>query len=629
MPNTLKYDILFIMKRVIYLIILIGILTACMPACLKRDTNFSQSEIPVVKEVQLDKYSLNKIFPNPKTVTINGIDYLQSQLPVGDYGGRLITSTIGEGPKTFNPFTAKDATSSQMANMMYDGLVSMNPVTGEVIPKLAKSIEVKGNKYIISLRHGIKWSDGKPIIADDVIFTWKDIVFAGLGNTSVRDSIIIDGQLPTIEKIDDYTVVFTVPKPFAPFLRILSNPIAPKHYFTSIPNWEKSFDRILATTINPKDIVYSGAFHLKKYVPAQRVIFDRNPNYYEINLDNKKLPYLNQIVYLIVGDLNNEILKFEGKEIDTITLRGATVVRYKAKEANSDYYIYNLGADTGTMFLAINLNNRKDDKGKYYVNPIKQKWFADKNFREVIDYAIDRKSLITNIAYGLAEPLFTSESLNGIYLNKSIKGHNRDLSYAKKLLKQSGFYYGKNGLLYDKNGNKVEFDLYTNAGNTERESIGVMIKQDLADLGISVNFKPVEFNTLVNKLTNTYDWDMSIMGLTGSPLEPHNGKNVWASNGPLHLFNQRPVGYSVDDRLSWEKELDNIFEQAALKLSFEERKKYYDKYQQIIYDERPIIYLYSPTRVVAIRRKFKNTYPSTLSGVLYNIEEIYIEKVKQ
>ena len=628
MPNTLKYDILFTMKRVIYLIILIGIITACMPACLRRDTNISQSEIPVVKEVQLNKYPLNKIFPNPKTVTINGVDYIQSQLPVGYYGGRLIASTIGEGPKTFNPFTAKDATSSQMANMMYDGLVSLNPVTGEVVPKLAKSIDVKGNKYIIHLRHGIEWSDGKPITADDVIFTWKDIVFAGLGNTSVRDSIIIDGQLPKIEKVDNYTVVFTVPKPFAPFLRILSNPIAPKHYFTSIPNWEKSFDRILATTINPKDIVYSGAFHLKKYVPAQRVVFDRNPNYYEINLDNKKLPYLNQIVYLIVGDLNNEILKFEGKEIDTITLRGATVARYKAKEANSDYYIYNLGADTGTMFLAINLNNRKDDKGKYYVNPIKQKWFADKNFREAIDYAIDRKSLVTNIAYGLAEPLFTSESLNGIYLNKSIKGHNRDLSYAKELLKQSGFYYGKNGFLYDKNGNKVEFDLYTNAGNTERESIGVMIKQDLADLGISVNFKPVEFNTLVNKLTNTYDWDMSIMGLTGSSLEPHNGKNVWASNGPLHLFNQRPVGYSVDDRLSWEKELDNIFEQAALKLSFEERKVYYDKYQQIIYDERPIIYLYSPTRVVAIRRKFKNTYPSTLSGVLYNIEEIFIEKAK-
>lgn len=611
------------MKKIIYLIILIGIITGTFVSCVHRDTKEQASEISYSECENIDKYALNQIFPNPKTVTINGVDYLQSQLPVGNYGGRIITSTIGEGPKTFNPFSSKDATSSQMSGMMYDGLFSSNPVTGEVFPKLAKSVEIKGNNYVIHLRHGIKWSDGNPITADDVMFTWEEIIFAGLGNTSVRDSVIIDGKLPQIKKTDEYTVVFTIPKQFAPFLRMLVTPIAPKHYFTSFPNWKKSFDRILATTINPDDIVYSGAYRLKKYVPAQRVVFEKNPNYYEINLKNEKLPYLNQVVYLIVGDLNNEILKFEAKEIDTIGLKGSTVARYKSKECKSDYAIYNLGADTGTMFLAINLNTRKNEKGKPYVQPVKQKWFSDVNFRTAIDYAIDRESLVTNIAQGLAEPLFTSESLNGIFLNKNIKGHSRDLKIAREYLAKSGFYT-KNNLLYDKSGNKVEFDLYTNAGNTEREAIGVMLKQDLADIGITVNFKPVEFNTLVNKLTNSYDWDMSIMGLTGSPLEPHNGKNVWASNGPLHLFNQRNADCNIDDRLPWEKEIDNIFEQAALKLTFADRKKYYDKYQEIVYNQRPIIYLYSPTRIVAIRRRFKNVYPTTLSGILYNIEEIFI-----
>lgn len=613
------------MKKAFYIVIIMGILICCLTSCFHRDNIYTtDTEITCKSCDTVNKYPLDKIFPNPVTVTISGVDYLQSQLPNGKFGGRLITSTIGEGPKTFNPFTAKDATSSQMANMMYDGLVTSNPVTGEILPKLAKSVKIEGNNYIVTLRHGLKWSDGKPITSDDVIFTWKDIVFKGLGNTSVRDSVLIDGKLPQIKKIDNYTVVFTVPKPFAPFLRQLTNPIAPKHWFTSIPDWENSFDRILSSTINPQEIVYSGAYHLKKYVPAQRVVFEKNPNYYVINLNREKLPYLNQIVYLIVGDLNNEILKFEAKEIDTINLRGATVARYKANESVSDYAIYNLGADTGTMFLAINLNNRKNEKGKYYVNPVKQQWFSDINFRTAIDYAIDRKSLVTNIAQGLAVPLFTSESLNGIYLNKTIKGHERNLKLAEQYLAKSGFTKGKDGLLHDKQGNKVEFDLYTNAGNTERESIGVMLKQDLSNLGITVNFKPVEFNTLVNKLTNSYDWDMSIMGLTGSPLEPHSGKNVWTSSGPLHLFNQRPIDYKIDDRLNWEKELDNIFEQGALKLNFNDRKKYYDRYQEIIYNEKPIIYLYSPTRIVAIRRKFKNIYPTTLSGILYNVEEIWI-----
>jgi peptide/nickel transport system substrate-binding protein len=186
----------------------------------------------------------------------------------------------------------------------------------------------------------------------------------------------------------------------------------------------------------------------------------------------------------------------------------------------------------------------------------------------------------------------------------------------------------KKGKLFDKNGNPVEFDLYTNAGNTEREAIGVMIKQDLEDLGMKVNFKPVEFNTLVNKLVNTYDWDMVIMGLTGSPIEPNGGKNVWMSQGTLHMFNQRPADYKKDDRLNWEKELDVLFDKGALATDFNTRKKYYDRYQEIAYEEKPFIYLYSPLVISAIRTKFKNLYPSMLGGLIHNIEEIYIESRK-
>ena len=191
-----------------------------------------------------------------------------------------------------------------------------------------------------------------------------------------------------------------------------------------------------------------------------------------------------------------------------------------------------------------------------------------------------------------------------------------------QMLKEEGFSY-KNKKLYDKQGNYVELDLYTNAGNLERESLGVVIKQDLEDLGMKVNFKPIEFNSLVNKLTNTYDWDMVIMGLTGSPLEPHDGKNVWTSGGTLHMFN---MGVPKNERFDWEKELDELFEAGALKIAFEERKPIYDKYQEIIFDENPIIYLYSPTQLYAVRNKVKNIFPSPLNGLLYNLDEIYIDK---
>ncbi|MBO6272725.1 ABC transporter substrate-binding protein [bacterium] len=616
------------MNRAVKIIVicLIGVLFLCL--FLKKDAKENRYILDSANiKPNPDAVELNLDYPIPVTKTINGVDYLQSQLPIGKFGGEIVSSTIGEGPKTFNPFTSTDATSSTMADMMYDGLFTTNPMTGKVLPKLAKSIDIRGNHYIIHLRKGVIWSDGKPITADDVIFTWKDIIFAGLGNTSTRDGMIIEGELPKIRKIDDYTVEFIIKRQFAPFLRMLSAPIAPKHYFSKDKNWQNNFNRFLSTNINPKDIVSSGAYRLKEYVPAQRVIFEKNPNYYMINKNGEKLPYLDKIIYLIVGDINNQILKFEAGELDEISLKGGDVARYKAKESTSDYVIYNLGADNGTMFIAVNMNTRyrkENGKIKYFVPIKKQRWFNDTNFRKAIDYAIDRDSMVQNIANGMATPLFTAESPNGIYYNSKIKGHKRDINKAKNLLKNSGFSF-KNGQLYDKYGNQVEIDLSTNAGNTEREALGVMVKQDLADIGIKVNFKPIEFNSLVNKITNSFDWDLIILGLTGSPVEPHNGKNVWYSSGPLHLFNQRQPNQPLKDIRPWEKRIDELFEKAALKLSFAERKKYYDEYQQIIYNEAPIIYLYSPIRIYAIRRKIKNLYPSTLSGLIYNLEELYID----
>lgn len=611
------------MKKAGYVILVLIFVALLARACIIADT-----PTPITQEKLSDINSEQVIYPqNQKNITVSGVDYLQSQAEIGKFGGSLVASTIGEGPKTFNPFNTKDNISAMMSEIMYDGLLTTHPVTGQPIPKLAKSFSVNGNDYIIHLRHGIKWSDGKPITADDVVFTWQNIIFDGFGNTSTRDSIIIDGKLPTVKKIDDYTVEFKTPQPFAPFIRMLSTPIAPKHIFEpAVKKGKEYFETFLSTNIDPKTLVTSGAFKLKEYVPAQRVVFERNPNYYMINKNNQKLPYLDKLVYLIVGDINNEVLKFEGGELDTIGLQGANVARFKELEKHSNFKVYNLGPDTGTMFVSFNLNNRKDKNGKYFVDLKKQRWFQDKNFRQAVDYAIDRKNMVLNIANGLAAPLYTAESLNSIYLNKNLKPYDRNIEKSKDLLKKSGYWWDKKGHLMDKFGNHVEFNLFTNAGNTEREAIGVMVKQDLEDLGMKVNFKPIEFNSLVNKLVNTSDWDIVIMGLTGSPLEPNGGKNVWMSNGTLHMFNQRPAGYAKDDRYSWEKELDYLYTQGALATTFEARKKFYDEYQKIVYEEKPFVYIYSPLRITAIRTKFKNVFPTSLGGVTYNIEEIYEAK---
>ena len=611
-------------KGIIYIVSILVFIAIVLSGCIRAD----------IPEKEYSKDKAEKSFlpvhnPYPvQTKTIDGIDYLLSRSPAGKYGGVFVTSTIGEGPKTFNSWNSMDATSSLAADIMFDGLVTTDAYTGEVIPRLAKDIEILPDKktYIVHLRHGLKWSDGKEITADDVYFTWNTIIFGGFGNTSTRDAMYIGTELPKIEKIDRYTVKFTTPKPFSPFMRQLSVPIAPKHILEPVTKQgKKAFASFWSSNTNPKDFVTSGAFRLKEYVPAQRLVYERNPNYYIIDEKGQKLPYLDKYIILIVGDLNNELLKFKSKELDTVGLRSSNVALFKEKEKSSDYKIYNLGPDTGTMYFAYNLNTRKNDKGKYYVNPTKQRWFNDLNFRKATDYAIDRENMVFNIAGGVAAPLFTPEPLSSIYLNEKIaKGHSQDMQKAKELLKESGFYW-KNKKLYDRWGNKVEFDLYTNAGNTERESIGVMIKQDLEELGMTVNFKPIEFNTLVSKLVNSNDFDAVIMGFTGSPLEPYGGKNVWYSNGTLHVFNMRKTPEENKKLFPWEKKLNELFDRASLELNFDKRKALYEEYQQLVYDEKPIIYLYSPIRISAVRNKFGNVYPTELGGVIHNIEEVYLK----
>ena len=614
------------MKKKIFIIIFI--LTLPLLLILSR-IKLKQPQTIIDSQANNKNEKINNEYINPNNESINNIDYLVSNLPLGKFGGNLVVTIIGEGPKTFNPWESRDATSSEIAELLYDSLVTTNVLNGEVIPKLAKEFKIldNGKTYIFYLRKGLTWTDKKPITADDIIFTFNEIIFKGLGNTSTRDSLYIDGELPKISKIDDYTIKFTLSKPFAPFLRMIGVPIAPKHILKKYTDLgEEAFNLQLSTNSNFKKFVTSGGFMLEEYIPAQRIVLKRNPNYYMINKNGDKLPYLDKYIFQIVQDQNTELLKFQSKESDIINLNGYYVSKYIDNEQKSDYKVYNLGPTSSTLFLCFNLNKQKNDKGKFFVDERKQKWFNDRNFREAIDYAIDRDAIIFNVSSGVGVPLFTAESLQSIFLNEKIaKGHKVDLNRSKVLLKKSGFYWDKNNILNDKDGNIVEFDLLTNAGNLEREIIGVMIKEDLSNLGIKVNFKPIEFNTLVNRITNTLEWDTVVLGLTGSPLEPHGGKNVWYSYGALHMFNKRKKNDNPKDILPFEKQLDNIFDEASLEIDFNKRKKLYDKYQEIVYNERPFIYLYSPLNIVAVRNRVKNLYPTSLGGILHNLNEIYID----
>jgi peptide/nickel transport system substrate-binding protein len=572
-----------------------------------------------------------------ETVEKDGIEFRLSRGASGKPGGTFYEASIGDGPKTFNPWASFDATSSTMGGMMEASLLDTDAYTGEPIPYLAKSVSISPDKlsYRVTLRKGLVWSDGKPLTSKDVVFTWNEIIGKGLGNPSSKENLLVEGQFPTIQAIDPLTVEFKTPKPFAPFLRQMGGVnIAPEHVFAPIikKGGDKAFSAAWGTTEaaqHPERFVSSGMWLLEKYELNERVIFKRNPHFFMQDKAGQRLPYLDRYVVSFVKDLNNMQLQFEQGKLDTygVTARFVDHVRTLKKP---DFNLYNVGPATGTTFLTFNLSTEKDpETGKPKVDPVRSKWFNNVKFRQAVSYAISRQDMVNNILKGVGAPLFTAEALSSIFLNEKLAtGHPQDIDKAKALLKESGFTWDSKGQLLDSEGHPVEFTLYTNTGNDQREATGVNIKQDLAQLGIKVNFKPMEFNVLVDKMNHSGQWEAIIMGLTGGPLEPHSGANVWKSSGPVHIFNQRSknvAGTVPKDRLPWEAEIDSLFDKGAQEFEFAKRKAIYDRFQEVVFEQQPFIYLYSPLQIVAVKNRVQNFDPTPLA-TFHNLEEIWIKE---
>jgi peptide/nickel transport system substrate-binding protein len=239
--------------------------------------------------------------------------------------------------------------------------------------------------------------------------------------------------------------------------------------------------------------------------------------------------------------------------------------------------------------------------------------------------------MLNNIFRGLGQKQHSPISVQSPYYyspEEGLKTYDYDPEKAKELLFSIGFRTNENGEMYDGEGHRVEFTLLTNAGNQTRESMGAQIKQDLAQIGIKVNFQPISFNTLVTKLSSTRDWECVILGLTGG-VEPNNGANVWLPEGRLHMFNQGPQpgddsplkGWKVTD---WERKIGDLYIQGAQELNEEKRKEIYAETQQLTQEYLPFIYLVNPLAMAAIRDRVRGVDYSALGGAFWNIHELEI-----
>ncbi len=539
------------------------------------------------------------------------------------YGGQLVLATSSD-PKSFNDILAKETSTTLVTGLIFEGLTRTNAVTTKVEPHLALSWDVSadGLQWTFFLRQDVLWSDGHPFTADDVVFTFHDLIYNPDIPSSARDIFTIDGQPFKVEKVDDHTVRFTLPVKFAPLLRGMSQAILPKHKLKQVVE-DGRFNFFWGIDTPPSEIVGTGPYRLSRYDPGQRLVFERNPKYWRTGAGGDRLPYLNRIIYLIVQDQNATLLRFLEGTIDSYDFRGMDYPLLKPMEGKGNFTIFNLGPDMGSNFILFNQNKGVNpETGKPFVDPMKLSWFTDVHFRRAVAHAIDKERMIEIVKNKLGYPQHSAMGPGaGFFDNPHVPEYEYNLPKATEILKQAG-YIDRNGdgVLDDSQGRRVEFNLYTNASNTERVEIASIIRRDLEKLGMKVNFLSLEFNTLVSKLNATFEWDAIILGLTGG-IEPHFGKNVWNSNGQLHLWYPQQESPATE----WERRIDEIFLEGVQELDENKRKEYYDEFQTIVATELPVIYTVLDARLSAVRNKFGNLQPTNYGGIFHNVEEIYIK----
>ncbi|MCX7727450.1 MAG: ABC transporter substrate-binding protein, partial [Chitinispirillaceae bacterium] len=545
---------------------------------------------------------------------------LQFSPKIGKYGGEIILSTFSD-PKSFNPITSTEMTTTEFTSYIFEGLVKPNGVTLLPEPNLATSWEISadGLEWIFNIRPNVKWSDGQTFSAYDVEFTFNDLIYnPAITPNSSRDIFIIEGKKIEVKALDSLRVKFTLPFPYAPFLRAMSQEILPKHLYHKFVK-KGTFSTELSIKTPPDQIVGTGPFLLETYLSSQKVVFKRNPLYWKSDSAGNKLPYLDRVIYTIVSDQNAELLKFKRGEVDYLSAKGEDYPSLKKDEVNGTYTVYRLGPATGSNFLVFNQNRDRDPKtGKYYVDSIKLSWFCNVNFRRAVAHALDKQNMINIVMNGLGYPQWSPMTPSeGFFFNPNVPTYPYDLKKAKEILQKEGFT-DKNGdgIIDDPSGNPVEFSFITNSGNIVRSKIAEIIRKDFEALGFKVHFQLLEFNSLIRKIDNPpYDWDVVLLGLTGGP-EPHFGRNVWHSSGTLHMWYPRQKKPATE----WESTIDSLFDTGVKELDVNKRKAIYDKWQYIAAEQLPLIYTVLPERILCISNKFENVNPSVNGGLLHNLE---------
>jgi peptide/nickel transport system substrate-binding protein len=526
------------------------------------------------------------------------IVFLGSVSVFAQVGGELRFCVRSE-PKTFNPLLVEDEASETIRYLTGGVLVRVNRATLKAEPDLAASWKVSegGKRIRFKLRDGLKYSDGTPFSAADVAYTMQQLMDPALHSSTGDAFRSAEGKLMT-RVISPAEIEIDFPAPVANLVNL----------FDTVA--------ILSSKSPQKEMAVLGPFYVAERKAGSYLLLKRNPYYWKKDAAGKQLPYLDAVRLEIEQNPEIEALRFKRGEVHLInTVSPAIFEKLSADNA----FVRDAGASTDTEQLWFNQAPSSP------IAAYKKAWFASTNFRRAISEAINRSDLARIVFRGHAVPAIGIISpSNKFWFNSSLKPHPYDTSSALRRLQQDGFRL-EGDTLRDRAGNAVEFSIATNAGNRARESMATMIQQDLKKIGIKVNVVTLDFNSLLERMTQTYNYEACLLGFQNVELDPNSQMAVWLSSADNHQWNPNQKTPAT----AWEAEIDKLMREQAASGDEHKRKQDWDRVQQIAWEQEPFIYLVNKDALVAIAPVVKNAEPSVFRPqTFWNVETLALAQAR-
>jgi len=543
--------------------------------------------------------------------------YFSQTIEVPKIGDQYIEGLVGS-PQYINPILAPiNEVDLDISQLVFSGLLKYNEKQ-EIVSDLAEKYEISKDqkKYTFFLRKNILWHDKEKFSAEDVVFTIKSIQ-----NPAFKSPLLNNFKGVEVKKIDDYTVQFILEKPLTPFLSSLVIGIIPLHLWNNIsPNQAN----LAIYNLKP---IGTGPFQFHSLTKDQRgliqsYILKKNPFYY-----NKK-SYLNRIVFKFYSDFKEAFLDLKTKKINGLNYLPKDFLSKKLDETISqkDFIFHFLYLP---QYMGIFLNQQK--------NPL----LKEKSIREALVLSLDRQKIIDEVLDQGGEIINAPILKNQIGYNSKIKKYNYDPEKAKQLLDKAGWKLKeenqelkiikkidtkievkkiteniKKSFLYRKN-KELKIILST-VDQPENVKVAQMVQKFWQDIGIKINLKIIDFKNIQEEAIKSRNYEALFYG-----------KNVGFDPDPYPFWHSSQINHpGLNLSLYSNKQADQLLEEARKISDLKQREAKYFKFQDILIEDLPAIFLYNPTYTYIVDKKIKGINVSRIinpSDRFIGIENWYLK----